>query len=64
MKIQQNEDTGGAKFQCIIRALAALALSLQIMASGFTGVQNYREDLIVELVDPLKFHLTQNVYVV
>ena len=62
MKIQQNEDTGGAKFQCIIRALAALALSLQIMASGFTGVQNYREDLIVELVDLLKFHLTQNVY--
>ena len=32
------------------------------MAAGFTGVHNYREDLIVELVDLLKFHLTQNVY--
>lgn len=62
MKIQQNEDTGSARFQYIMRALIALSMSLQIMAAGFTGAEIYREELLDRLVDTFKFHLTQNVF--
>ena len=62
MKIQQNEDTGSARFQYIMRALIALSMSLQIMAAGFTGAEIYREELLDRLVDTFKFHLTRNVF--